>query len=136
MNAVDRSAESESRQHVCVCIEGLTLRSKQWIEVHGRFAIGEGGADLLKAIDAEGSLTAGARRIGWSYRHAWGYVRRAESVLGVTLLSNRPGKGQARGSVLTREGHDLVATLLAIPRPPLLPGALTSKDQTAAPEAI
>lgn len=80
--------------------------------MRGRFAIGEGGAELLKAIDAEGSLVAGARRIGWSYRHAWGYVRRAENVLGVTLISNRAGKGRARGSVLTRDGHAMVATLL------------------------
>ena len=89
----------------------MTLRSKRWLEVDGRFAIGEGGGELLEAIDQEGSLARAARRVGWSYRHAWGYVRRAESVLGVPLLSPKPGKGTSRGMRITHEARAVLTTL-------------------------
>jgi molybdate transport repressor ModE-like protein len=55
-----------------------------------------------------GSLAEGARQIGWSYRHAWGYVRRAEQVLGVALVSTKPGKGSARGTIITDAARDIV----------------------------
>ena len=113
MTAVNRSRPRGGRQHVHPCIPGFALRSKRWIEVNGAFAIGEGGGELLRAVEAEGSLASAARRVGWSYRHAWGYVRRAEAVLGVALLSAKSGKGAARGMNLTKEAKTVVATLLA-----------------------
>jgi molybdate transport system regulatory protein len=112
MNPSDRSSRARRRQPVQPCIGTLTLRHKVWIELDGRFAIGEGGAALLRDIELEGSLAQGARRVGWSYRHAWGYIRRAESVLGTPLLSTRSGKGSARGAVLTDAARHIVATLL------------------------
>ena len=90
----------------------MTLRRKHWIELDGRFVIGEGGAELLQAVDRLGSLAEGARQIGWSYRHAWGYIRRAEEVLGVALVVTKSGKGAARGTVITEVAQDIVFTLL------------------------
>ena len=90
----------------------MSLRSKRWIEVEGRFAIGEGGGQLLMAIAETGSLSRGAKKVGWSYRHAWGYVRRAENVLGTSLLAVRPGKGASRGARLTDTAVALIQTLL------------------------
>jgi molybdate transport system regulatory protein len=84
------------------------VRSKVWFEVGGRFAIGEGGFELLHAIDVIGSLAGAAQQVGWSYRHAWGYVRRAEEVLGVSLLLTRSGKGPARGATLTAHARRLI----------------------------
>ena len=112
MNPEDRSPQPRRRQPVRPCIGTLTLRRKVWIELNGRFAIGEGGAGLLRELDREGSLAAAARRVGWSYRHAWGYIRRAEGVLSVPLVATRPGKGSARGAVLTDAARHIVATLL------------------------
>jgi molybdate transport system regulatory protein len=112
MNPHDRSSPPRRRQPVRPCIGTLTLRRKVWIELDGRFAIGEGGAGLLRELDREGSPAEAARRVGWSYRHAWGYIRRAEDVLGVPLVSTRPGKGSSRGAVLTDAVRHIVATLL------------------------
>jgi molybdate transport system regulatory protein len=89
------------------------VRTKRWIEVEGRFAIGEGGGELLKALDAHGSLAQAARQVGWSYRHAWGYVQRAERVLGVPLVVVRHGRGAKKGSVLTTEARAIITALLA-----------------------
>jgi molybdate transport system regulatory protein len=77
------------------------VRTKVWLEIDGQFAIGEHGLELLAAVEQTGSLAAAARTQGWSYRHAWGYVRRAESVLGGALLISRSGKGACRGAILS-----------------------------------
>ena len=47
----DRSSPQSRRQPVRPCIGTLTLRRKHWIELDGRFVIGEGGAELLRAVD-------------------------------------------------------------------------------------
>jgi molybdate transport system regulatory protein len=73
------------------------------------FVVGECGADLLHAVEVTHSLTDAARAVGWSYRHAWGYVRRAERRLGVRLAQSTPGKGRERGTVLTPAGEQLLA---------------------------
>ena len=89
----------------------LTPRTKVWVELDGAFVLGEGGADLLQAVSANRSLARAAQTVGWSYRHAWGYLRRAEMLLGVRLTQSTPGRGRERGSVLTAAGEDLLAWL-------------------------
>jgi molybdate transport system regulatory protein len=84
-----------------------------WLERDGRFVMGDGGLQLLEAIERLGSLAAAVRAMGWSYRHAWGYLRRAEGVLGVPLLAARAGRGSGRGAVLTEHGQRLRARLAA-----------------------
>ena len=86
----------------------MNVRSKIWLEVRGEFAIGQGGIELLARVARLGSLARAAHDVGWSYRHAWGYIRRAESVLGVPLLSTRSGKGTCRGTALTPPAEQLV----------------------------
>jgi molybdate transport repressor ModE-like protein len=59
---------------------------------------------LLAAIKEEGNLLRGARRIGISYRHAWGTIREAGRVFGAPLLEMSRG----RGAVLTPLGEKLL----------------------------
>lgn len=42
--------------------------------------------DLLQAVSTEGSISAGARALGLSYRHVWGELKRWESELGNELV--------------------------------------------------
>jgi putative molybdopterin biosynthesis protein len=42
--------------------------------------------DLLQAVSAEGSISAGARALGLSYRHVWGELKRWEGELGNELV--------------------------------------------------
>jgi molybdate transport repressor ModE-like protein len=90
------------------------LRTKTWLELDGHFVIGDGGLKLLLAILEYGSLLGAARAIGWSYRHAWGYLRHAEAALGAPLTVSRPGRGAARGTLLTESGRLVLERLLAI----------------------
>ena len=42
--------------------------------------------DLLTAVSSQGSISAGARALGLSYRHVWGELKRWESELGNELV--------------------------------------------------
>ena len=105
----DDADRADRRQPVWPCIEQLTTRRKVWFEREGELVIGEGGFDLLDAIASTGSLTGAARVIGWSYRHAWGYLRRSERMLGDSLTKTRAGKGSRRGVQLTATARHLMA---------------------------
>src|SRR5262249_61405923 len=59
-------------------------------------------------------LAQAVREIGWSYRHAWGYVRRAERALQTPIVRNRAGRGTARGMELTETGHLLLERMRAL----------------------
>ena len=64
----------------------LAIRHKVWLAGR-RFALGDGGVDLLRAIDSTGSIRAGAERAGWSYRHTLAYLDNAERSLGFRLVT-------------------------------------------------
>ena len=107
--AAHGQGSSSVDQHVCPNITRMTVKTKVWFELDGDFVIGECGADLLAGIARHGSLAQAAMGAGWSYRHAWGYVRRAERVLGIPLVERVPGKGSARGMRLTLAARQLLA---------------------------
>jgi molybdate transport system regulatory protein len=110
----NRTGTRASIQTAIGNIVSARVKTKIWLELDGRFAVGDGGLRLLREIAATGSLAAAVREIGWSYRHAWGYIRRAEAVLGVPLIVARPGKGAARGTELTADGRLLLDRLVAL----------------------
>jgi molybdate transport system regulatory protein len=90
------------------------VKTKVWLERDGRFVIGDGGLRLLLGILEHGSLLRAAREIRWSYRHAWGYLRRAEAALGASLTEPRPGKGASRGTALTEAGRLVIERLAEV----------------------
>jgi molybdate transport system regulatory protein len=90
------------------------VKTKVWLELDGEFFVGDGGIHLLSGILRHGSLARTVREIGWSYRHAWGYLRRAERALETPIVRNRPGRGAARGMELTPTGHLLLERLRAL----------------------
>ena len=71
----------------------LEIQTKVWLEQSGQFVLGEGGLTLLREIERRHSLVQAARAVGWSYRHAWGYLRNAERQCGASLVKISPGEG-------------------------------------------
>jgi molybdate transport system regulatory protein len=76
-------------------------------------AIGPGKADLLEAIDREGSISAAGRTLGMSYRRAWMLVDVMNRCWREPLVEASAGR-TGRGSRLTPAGHELLLDYRAL----------------------
>jgi len=86
----------------------LVLKFKVWLEVDGKPIIGEGGAQLLRAIDKYGSLAKACQELGLSYKFAWLYLQRAEKALGKPIVVRRRGGAKGGGMDLTEAGRNIL----------------------------
>ncbi len=86
----------------------LKPRFKLWLEFEGKPVIGRGGYVILKVIDEEGSLQKAAQRLRMSYRYLWGYIRKMEKTLGISLVERSRGGKEKGKAELTREGRLLL----------------------------
>ena len=86
----------------------MELKAKVWVERRGRFVLGDGGVSLLELIDRTGSIQAAARRLGWSYRHTWGYLKNLEEASGTTFVARRHGGASGGGAEMTPAGRAFV----------------------------
>lgn len=75
-----------------------------WVERHGQTILGEGRADLLAEIARTNSISAAARCLGISYRHAWKLVQEANTAAGEPLVSAVVGGLKGGGAQLTPRG--------------------------------
>jgi molybdate transport system regulatory protein len=80
------------------------LRARVWVERKGGPAITEAGADLLSQIDARGSLSEAARRLGFSYRRAWMLADAMNRHWPSPLVETATGGRRGGGSRLTDLG--------------------------------
>jgi len=109
-----KNSNSGSPSPDAVTLPSISVKTKVWLEHDGQFVVGDGGLKLLLGILEHGSLLGAARQIRWSYRHAWEYLRQAETALGMPLTTPRPGKGRSRGSALTEAGRLVIERLAEI----------------------
>lgn len=72
-------------------------------------ALGPGKADLLEAIDAQGSISAAGRAMGMSYRRTWLLVDSMNRCFRDRLVDTIAGGGEGRGARLTPAGRDVLA---------------------------
>ena len=111
LHATRRKAALQSAHESIIAAR---VKTKVWLELNGEFFVGDGGIHLLGGIFQHGSLAQAVREIGWSYRHAWGYLRRVERALQTPIVRNRAGRGAARGMELTETGHFLLERMRAL----------------------
>ena len=71
------------------------------------FYIGPGRADLLELIADSGSITEAARRMGMSYKRAWGLVQALNEGFGASLIETQRG-GVEQGAALTPAGAEVL----------------------------
>ncbi len=93
----------------------LTARVKVWLELDGQYVFGFGLSEILKAVQAAGSIKAAAHRLGKSYRYTWGRIKKAEGALGERIVVTSGGTGTSRSSLTERAGR-LVADYDALRR--------------------
>ena len=85
-----------------------TIKSKLWIEANGTIILGEGRVQLLKAIEKEGSLSAGAKSIGMSYKKAWKLMDNLnKNAFKPVLITSKGGSGGG-GAEITPYGKELI----------------------------
>jgi len=72
-------------------------------------AIGPGKADLLEAIDREGSIAAAGRALDMSYRRSWILVDEMNRCFREKLVETLTGGGRERGARLTDAGRTVLA---------------------------
>jgi molybdate transport system regulatory protein len=81
----------------------MDIRCKVWLEKDGEMLFGKGRALLLSAIEEAGSLAGAAKRLGMSYRAAWGKLKASEEHLAMKLVE--PSPSGHHGMQLTAQGR-------------------------------
>lgn len=90
----------------------LSLR----IDLDPEGRIGPGKIELLEHIAAFGSISAGARQMNMSYKHAWGLVEEMNRLFGKAVVAAQKGGAHGGGAGLTPVGLALVTRYRAIER--------------------
>jgi molybdenum ABC transporter molybdate-binding protein len=113
-----------------------------WVERAGRAVLGEGRLELLEEIGRCRSISAAARQVGVSYRHAWVLVQEVNQAAGEPLVAAATGGKGGGGACLTPRGRLAVAVFRDLQNqvrrtaasllPRLLPGATTACVHVAA----
>ncbi|MFN7106129.1 MAG: winged helix-turn-helix domain-containing protein [Pyrobaculum sp.] len=86
----------------------IKIKSRIWVDKDGHEVLGPGIYNILKAVEETGSIASAARRLGYSYKFIWTYIKKLEDVLGAPLVESRRG-GRERGvTELTEVGKLLV----------------------------
>jgi molybdate transport system regulatory protein len=84
------------------------LKLKAQIYCGEELAMGPGKADLLEAIDREGSISAAGRALGMSYRRTWMLVDSMNRCWKDRLVETTAGGGSGKGARLTEAGRTVL----------------------------
>ena len=85
---------------------------------------GRGKADLLQGIDEEGSIAAAGRRMGMSYKRAWGLAEVLNGMFREPLIASSRGGSQHGGASLTPLGREVLGHYRALQAHCLAAGAV------------
>lgn len=72
------------------------------------FYVGPGRADLMELIEQTGSISEAARRMGMSYKRAWGLVQALNDGFGAPLVAASRGGSAQGGAGLTEAGREVL----------------------------
>ncbi len=78
--------------------------------------IGPGKIELLEHIASFGSISAAARKMDMSYKHAWDLVEEMNRMFGKPLVAAQTGGKRGGGTQLTTVGLAVVSRYRAIER--------------------
>ncbi len=86
----------------------MEVKTKVWLEKDDDSVFGLGKLLILKTIAETGSISKAAKKMNMSYRHAWSYIRSAESRLDAPLLVKIKGGKSGGGAILTDYAKNLI----------------------------
>ena len=79
------------------------------VTISDDFYVGPGRADLMELIAETGSISEAAKRMGMSYKRAWGLVQALNDGWGSPLVETARGGAAQGGAVLTDAGREVLA---------------------------
>jgi molybdate transport system regulatory protein len=94
--------------------KGVVSRPQIRIMFRKAIAMGPGKADLLRAIEAAGSISAAARELGMSYRRAWLLVDTMNQSFKSPVVETLTGGQKGGGARVTELGHEVLDRYLAM----------------------
>ena len=86
----------------------IRCRPRFRITVGKEIALGPGKINLLEAIEEKGSISAGAREIGMSYRRAWQMVNTINNCFKSPLVEGTKGGKGGGGAQVTAMGKQVI----------------------------
>src|ERR1700722_20946630 len=86
------------------------LRGRIWVEIDGKPAMTDAGADLLEQIGVCGSLSEAARRLRFSYRRAWMLLNAMNKRWPSPVVRTATGGHHGGGATLTDLGRHVLKT--------------------------
>lgn len=86
------------------------------IDLAPEHRIGPGKIQLLEHIASLGSIAAGGRALGMSYRRAWELIDELNGIFGEPVVISRSGGRKGGGAALTPLGLTLISRYRAIER--------------------
>lgn len=92
------------------------LKLKLQLVCGDAYAIGPGKADVLAAIEREGSISAAGRALGMSYRRIWLLVDEMNRCFRDRLVDTRAGGSSDRGAQLTEAGRAVLGAFRDLER--------------------
>jgi molybdate transport system regulatory protein len=98
----------KTASHVPSFRRHLTPQHKLWLDWDGVFLMGPRYLRFLEAVERAGTIRAGGRAVGWSYRTCLNRIREMERVLGVRVLATTRGGRAGGGARLTEPARALV----------------------------
>jgi molybdate transport system regulatory protein len=84
------------------------IRIRCWVNLDGKKFFGPGPAELLKLIDATGSIAEAARTMDMSYKKAWDIVEGLNSRSKKPYVTSRKGGEKGGGAALTESGRKVL----------------------------
>ena len=85
-----------------------SVSSRIWITRAGNAVLGHGRMELLEGIDRWRSISAAARQMGMSYRHAWLLVQKINEAAGEALVFSAVGGRSGGGAELSDKGREII----------------------------
>jgi molybdate transport system regulatory protein len=89
-----------------------TPRPQIRIMLRKAIAMGPGKADLLRAIEETGSISAAARSLGMSYRRAWLLVDTMNQCFKSPVVETLTGGQRGGGARVSELGHEVLRRYL------------------------
>lgn len=96
--------------------EDWSVAVRVTVDRRGQPVLDQPAADLLAELDRTGSITAAAKNVGISYRHAWLILKQATENSGAPLFEATVGGRRGGGTRLTEHGKQTLSVFRQLQR--------------------